>query len=93
MPGIKNEASAACPLAEGFGMNCEIGIAANLSVIFSVTNCDCFEYRMPQRAHQFGLVEDIKLNDRGVIEAPTLPGLGHELGRDWINGNRIATLE
>ena len=50
--------------------------AANLHVIFSVTNCDYFEYWMPQAAHQFGLVEDIGLNGRGVIEAPTLPGIG-----------------
>ena len=89
-----------CTLAEGFGMNCEIGTAANsllnaanLHVIFSVTNCDYFEYWMPQAAHQFGLVEDIKLNDRGVIEAPTSPGLGYELDWEWIEANRVATLE
>lgn len=89
-----------CSLAEGFGMNCEIGTAANsllnaanLQVIFSVSNCDFYEYWMPQAAHQFGLVEDIKLNARGVVEAPTLPGLGYELDWDWINANRIATLE
>jgi L-alanine-DL-glutamate epimerase-like enolase superfamily enzyme len=89
-----------CALAEGFGLNCEIGTAANsllnaanLHVIFSVTNCDYFEYWMPQAAHQFGLVEDIKLNERGVIEAPTLPGLGYELDWEWIKSNRVATLE
>ena len=89
-----------CSLAEGFGMNCEIGIAgnsllnaANLHVIFSVSNCDFFEYWMPQAAHQFGLVEDIKLNEKGVIEAPTLPGLGYRIDWEWIEAHKIETLE
>ena len=89
-----------CSLAEGFGMNCEIGIAgnslmnaANLHVIFSVSNCDFFEYWMPQAAHQFGLVDDIKLNDKGLIEAPTLPGLGYQLDWEWIEAHKIETLE
>ena len=89
-----------CSLAEGFGMNCEIGTAgnsllnaANLHVIFSVTNCDYFEFWRPLEAHQFGLVDDIRLNERGVIEAPTKPGLGYELDWEWLKGNTIATLE
>lgn len=89
-----------CSLAEGFGMNCEIGTAgnsllqaANLHVILSVKNCDFFEYWMPQSAHQFGLVEDIKLNEQGVLEAPTSPGLGYELDWDWIEHHKVATLE
>ncbi|MCI0439035.1 MAG: mandelate racemase [Chloroflexi bacterium] len=89
-----------CSLAEGFGMNCEIGTAgnstlnaANLHVIFSVSNCDYFEFWMPQAAHQFGLVEDIARNERGVIEAPTLPGIGYALDWDWIEKHQVATLE
>lgn len=89
-----------CGMAEAFGLNCEIGLAgnsllnaANLHVIFSVSNCDFYEYWMPQEAHQFGVVEDIKLNDRGVIEAPTAPGLGYELDEDWIRGHTTQTLE
>ena len=89
-----------CSMAEGFGMNCEIGTAgnstanaANLHVIFSVANCDYFEYWMPQAAHQFGFVDDVVLNDRGVIEAPTKPGIGYELDWEFINSNKIASLE
>lgn len=89
-----------CSLAEGFGMNCEIGTAgnslmnaANLHVILSVSNCDYYEYWMPQAAHQFGLVQDIRLNERGVIEAPTPPGLGFELDWEWIKAHTVATLE
>jgi L-alanine-DL-glutamate epimerase-like enolase superfamily enzyme len=89
-----------CSMAEGFGMNCEIGTpgnsllnAANLHVIFSVANCDYFEYWMPQAAHQFGLVEDIVLNDRMTIDAPTAPGLGYEVDWEWIESHKVATLE
>jgi len=87
-------------MVEGFGMNCEIGTAgnsllnaANLHVIFSVSNCAYYEYWMPVEAHQFGLVEDIKLNERQVIEAPTAPGIGYKLDWDWINSHKVATLE
>ena len=87
-----------CSLAEGFGMNCEIGTAANsllnaanLHVIFSVSNYDYFEYWMPQAAHQFGLVDDIHLNDKVVIEASTRPGLGYELDWDWLEAHTVET--
>ena len=89
-----------CSMAEGFGINCEIGTAgnsllniANLHVICSVRNCAYYEYWMPTEAHQFGLVQDIELNERGVLEAPTGPGLGFELDWDWINAHRVATLD
>ena len=88
-----------CSLAEGFGMNCEIGTAANsllnaanLHVIFSVANCDYFEYWMPQAAHQFGLVDDVHLNEKGSIDAPTRPGLGYELDWDWLKSHTVDTL-
>ena len=88
-----------CSLAEGFGLNCEIGTAgnallqaANLHVIFSVGNCDFYEYWMPQSAHQFGLVESITLNERGAISAPTAPGLGYEIDWEWVRRRRTGTL-
>ena len=46
-----------------------------------------------QPAHQFGLVDDVKLNDEGVIVAPTSPGLGYEVDWEWIDSHRVATLE
>ena len=89
-----------CSLAEGFGINCEIGTAgnslmnaANLHVLLSVSNCDYYEYWMPEAVHQFGLVEDIGLNEQGVIEAPLKPGLGYELDWDFVDRHRVATLE
>ena len=89
-----------CSMAEGFGYNCEIGTAgnsllniANLHVIFSVTNCAYFEWWQPTEAHRFGLIEDISRNEKGMIEAPTKPGLGYELDWDFLNAHKIRTLE
>ena len=89
-----------CSLAEGFGLNCEIGAAgnalvqaANLHVIFFVDNCDIYECWMPQSAHQFGLVEDIVLNERCAIDAPTSPSLGYEIDWAWVGRRHKATLE
>lgn len=89
-----------CSMAEGLGVNCEIGTAgnsllnvANLHVICSVGNCDYYEYWMPTEAHQFGLIEDISLSERGLLKAPMAPGLGFSLDWDWIEHHRVATLE
>ena len=60
-------------MAEGFNVNCEVGTAgnslmnaANLNVIMSVLNCDFYEYWSPLEAQQFGLTEEILVNDRLV---------------------------
>lgn len=89
-----------CSMAEGFGINCEIGTAgnsllniANLHVICSIRNCAYYEYWMPTAAHQFGLVQDIALDERGALPAPTAPGLGFDLDWEWIESHRVATLE
>lgn len=88
-----------CSMAEGFGLNCEIGQAgnpllnaANLHVTLSVSNCDYYEYWMPQEAQQFGLIDDITLNDNCLIEAPTFPGLGYSIDWDWIKSHKIDSL-
>jgi L-alanine-DL-glutamate epimerase-like enolase superfamily enzyme len=87
-------------MAEGFGLNCEIGTAgnsllniANLHVIYSVTNCAYFEWWQPTEAHRFGLVDDIFRNAGGMIEAPTAPGLGYEIDWDFIDSRKVTTLE
>ncbi len=88
-----------CGLLEGFGMNCEIGLAgntllnaANLHVIMSITNCDYYEYWLPLAAHQWGVQDEIVLNKRGVLDAPMEPGLGFELDEEWIKAHRVAVL-
>ena len=39
------------------------------------------------------LTENIKRNSNGMIEATGKPGLGCDIDWDYINSNKIATLE
>ena len=86
-------------LVEGFHKVCEVGLAgssalnaANLHVICSSMNCTYFEYWMPKEVHQWGVKEELKINERGNLEVPTGPGLGIELDEEWIAAHKIATL-
>ena len=87
-------------MAEAFGLNCEIGTAgnsslnaANLHMICSIGNCDYYEWWMPAEAHQFGVIDHYRLNNRMMLDAPETPGLGCSLDEEWIGAHRIATLK
>jgi len=89
-----------CALAEGFGLNCEIGTAgngllnaANLHVAQSVRNCDYYEHLMPVEQQNFGLTDYPAPDKDGLMCAPDSPGLGFELDRDWIEHHKVASLE
>ena len=75
-------------IAEGFGMKCEIhhggnslNNVANLHVTMAVSNCDYYEVFPATGANKYALVEDIEVDDKGLVYAPTEPGLGYEI--DW----------
>jgi L-alanine-DL-glutamate epimerase-like enolase superfamily enzyme len=75
-------------LAEAFRMKCEIhhggnslNNVANLHVIMAVNNCDYYEVFPASGANKFGLVQDVEVDDQGLIYAPEKPGLGYEI--DW----------
>ena len=79
--------------------SCEFGTAGNSSldaanphVMLSVENCDYFEWWLPKEACKFGFVEDLALNSRSRLEAPTKPGLGCEIDWEWVRSNTVATL-
>ena len=87
-------------MAEGFNVNCEVGTAgnslmnaANLNVIMSVLNCDFYEYWSPLEAQQFGLTQEIVVNDNCVLTAPELPGLGFEIDEDFVMHHRVSTID
>ena len=88
-----------CAMAEGFGLNCEIGTggnpltnAANLHVAQSVANCGYYEYHMADEMERFGLTSYTEVDGRGMVSVPEQPGLGLELDEDWIRHHRIETL-
>jgi L-alanine-DL-glutamate epimerase-like enolase superfamily enzyme len=75
-------------LAEAFRMKCEIhhggnslNNVANLHVTMAVNNCDYYEVFPANGANKFALVEDIEVDDQGLVYAPEKPGLGYEI--DW----------
>lgn len=88
-----------CAMAEGFGLNCEIGTggnpltnAANLHVAQSVANCGYYEYHTADEAERFGLTSYTEIDDQSMVCAPNRPGLGFELDEDWIGDHMIETL-
>ena len=75
-------------IAEGFGMKCELhhggnslNNVANLHIMMAMHNCDFYEVFPATGANKYGLVEDIEVDDQGLVYAPTKPGLGYEI--DW----------
>jgi L-alanine-DL-glutamate epimerase-like enolase superfamily enzyme len=75
-------------LAEAFRMKFEIhhggnslNNVANLHVTMAIPNCDYYEVFPASGANKFALVEDIEVDDKGMVHAPRKPGLGYEI--DW----------
>ena len=75
-------------LAEAFRMKCEIhhggnslNNVANLHVTMATNNCDYYEVFPAHGANKYGLVQDIEVDDQGMVYAPEKPGLGYEI--DW----------
>jgi len=86
-------------LSEAFGMNCEIHLnmnplaqAANLHVMCSMKNCDFFEWALPEWLWEYGVKENIRLDDEGFVHVPEGPGLGLDVDKEYINSHTIADL-
>ena len=86
-------------LAEAFRMKCEIhhggnslNNVANLHVTMAIPNCEYFEVLQPDAAQKHGLVQDIEVDQAGLVHAPTAPGLGYEIDWDLIERNKVGEL-
>jgi L-alanine-DL-glutamate epimerase-like enolase superfamily enzyme len=86
-------------LAECFHMNYEVhhggnslNNVANLHLIMAIRNCEYFEVLLPDGAQKYGLVEDIEVDAKGLVHAPTKPGLGAEIDFDLIRRKQLAVL-
>ena len=87
-------------LAEAFRMKYEVhhggnslNNVANLHVCMAIRNTTWFEVLLPDGAHKYGLVNDIKPDAQGMVHAPTGPGLGYEIDFDLIGRKQLAVLE
>jgi L-alanine-DL-glutamate epimerase-like enolase superfamily enzyme len=83
-------------LAEAFRMKCEIhhggnslNNVANLHLTMAVPNCEYFEVLQPDAAQKHGLVEDIAVDQDGLVHAPTAPGLGYEIDWELIQRTKV----
>ncbi len=86
-------------LAEAFHMNFEIhhggnslNNVANLHVIMAIRNCEFFEVLLPSAAQKYGLAQDIEVDARGLVHAPTGPGLGAAIDFELIRRQTTAVL-
>jgi L-alanine-DL-glutamate epimerase-like enolase superfamily enzyme len=87
-------------LAEAFRMKCEIhhggnslNNVANLHVTMAISNCDYYEVFPSHGANKFGLVEDIEVDDQGLVYAPEKPGLGYEIDWDLVEREKVQVVQ
>jgi L-alanine-DL-glutamate epimerase-like enolase superfamily enzyme len=81
----------AAHLSESFGVQCELHTTiyhplelANLHCACAMRNTEFFEILWPMQAFNFGLKEDIRIDEAGFAHIPDAPGLGIELDWDLI---------
>ena len=86
-------------LAEAFHMNYEVhhggnslNNVANLHLLMAIKNCEYFEVLLPDGAQKHGLVEDIAVDQDGLVHAFNKPGLGAQIDFELINHNKVAEL-
>ena len=49
--------------------------------MLSVSNCRYFEQPVPDGAFDYGMLDVIRPNEQGIVQAPDRPGLGFRV--DW----------
>jgi len=86
-------------LADAFGMKCEIhhggnslNNVANLHVTMAIPNCDYYEVFPANGANKYGLVEDIEVDEHGLVYAPEGPGLGYQIDWPLVKENTIEVM-
>ena len=85
--------------AESFQMNYEVhhggnslNNVANLHLIMAIKNCEYFEVLLPDEVQKHGLVQDIEVDENGMVHAHQAPGLGAQIDFDLIERNKVAEL-
>jgi len=65
---------------------------ANLHVMLAIRNSELFEVLLPHEAQKYGLINDIEIDENGMIHAPEGPGLGAEIDFDLIKSKTTNVL-
>ena len=87
-------------LAEAFHMNYEVHHGGNshnnmaqLHFACSLRNTTFFEVLLPDGAHKYGVLNDIRIDKDGMAHCPETPGIGAEIDFDLIKKKQIAVLK
>lgn len=86
-------------LAEAFHLNYELHHGgnslnnfANLHVIMAIQNTEFFEVLLPAESQKYGLLNDLEVDQDGMVHAPTGPGLGAKIDFELIKRKSLAVL-
>jgi L-alanine-DL-glutamate epimerase-like enolase superfamily enzyme len=89
----------AAHLAEAFQMNFEIhhggnslNNVANLHLALAIPNTEYLEVLLPDQAQKFGLLEDLRVDPKGLVHAIDQPGLGAAIDFELIRRKTVAVL-
>jgi len=81
-------------------MKCEIhhggnslNNVANLHVMMAMDNCDYYEVFPASGANRYALVEDIEVDENGLVYAPTKPGLGYEIDWELVEREKVRVVK
>ena len=87
-------------LAEAFHMNYEVHHGGNshnnmaqLHFACSLRNTTFFEVLLPDGAHKYGVLNDIRIDKNGMAHCPETPGIGAEIDFELIKKKQIAVLK
>ena len=87
-------------LADAFRMKCELhhggnslNNVANLHVTMAIPNCDYYEVFPANGANKYGLVEDIEVDEKGMVYAPEGPGLSYEIDWELVKRDTVQVIE
>ncbi|UUX95237.1 enolase C-terminal domain-like protein [Aquabacterium sp. J223] len=86
-------------LAEAFNLQYEVHHGGNslnnlagLHVALAIRNTEFFEVLLPVESHRHGLVQDIEVDAKGLVQAPAQPGLGLDIDFDLVRRGTNAVL-
>ena len=86
-------------LAEAFRMTFEIhhggnslNNVANLHIMCGIPNSEFFEVILPDDVQKYGLVNDLVVDQKGMVRVPDSPGLGVEIDFERIRTTTTAVL-
>ena len=86
-------------LAESFGVNCELHTAIyhaleilNLHCCCAISNCEFFELLYPLSYVDFGIKNEIYIDEEGYAHPPKTPGHGVDFDWDFIDDCTIEVL-